>query len=173
MRAVKRGLPAGLLALILGLSVVIAFQITRWRQDVAADPSPAPVMALNRQVSVGLSEAPGQYRIWLNQILARPLFSPDRHPVEVGVRGLPRLTGIVVDGAQRVAIFAAASGEHPIVAQAGTHLGTYEVRDITDAGVTVTGPEGTTLVRPVFDVARQIAPPSPVRPQLPIKPGTR
>ena len=95
---------------------------------------------------------------WFNEILARPLFNPDRRPIEAGVRGLPRLTGIVVAGSQRVAIFAGPSNGRPVLAQAGAHIGAYEVRSIADEGVTVVGPTGTSLVRPAFAPARPTAP---------------
>ena len=72
--------------------------------------------------------------------LARPLFSPTRRGVETAVIGLPRLTGIVVAGSERIDFFAGPTNEHPIVAQAGAHVGAYEVQTIADTGVTVVGP---------------------------------
>jgi hypothetical protein len=85
---------------------------------------------------------------------------------------LPRLSGIVVSGSHKLAIFAG-SGK-PIVAEEGVRLGAYDVTAISDAGVTVVGPEGTTVLRPLFDPA----PPPPARPPPmqrpePPKVGTR
>jgi hypothetical protein len=93
---------------------------------------------------------------WRDQILSRPLFSPDRRPAEKiahSVNGLSRLTGIIGTDSRRVAIFAAQSGGAPIVVEEGAHIGAYDVQQITDTTVTVTGPEGTTVIRPNFDAA--------------------
>ena len=106
---------------------------------------------------------PDPHEDWFNQILARPLFNPDRRPIDTGARGLPRLTGIVVAGAQRVAIFAGPPNGHPVLVQAGARIGAYEVRSIADEGVTVVGPAGTSLVRPAFDPTQQSAS-QPARP---------
>lgn len=98
----------------------------------------------------------------LGIILARPLFSPDRRPAASGARsvsGLPRLAGIVVTGSRKVAIFAAPAGGKPVVADEGGRLGAYDVRAINEDGVTVVGPEGALVLRPIFDPA----PPAPVR----------
>ena len=110
-----------------------------------------------------------------NEIMARPLFNPTRRPVETTVSGLPRLTGIVVAGSERVAIFAAPANEHPIVAHSGARVGAYEVQTIGDDGVTVVGPGGTTLIRPIFDVARPAgpAPGTPAARAQPARPATR
>ncbi len=112
---------------------------------------------------------------WLTEIMARPLFNPTRRPVETTVSGLPRLTGIVVAGSERVAIFAAPANEHPIVAHSGARVGAYEVQTIGDDGVTVVGPGGTTLIRPIFDVARPAgpAPGTPAARAQPARPATR
>lgn len=89
----------------------------------------------------------------LTEILARPLFSPDRRPIESarGVAGLSRLSGIVVAGTRRLAIFAGAAGGRAVIAEEGARIGRYEVRSITDTGVTVVGPDGAAVTRPVFD----------------------
>jgi hypothetical protein len=117
---------------------------------------------------------PDPHEDWFRQILARPLFNPDRRPIDSGVRGLPRLTGIVVAGSQRVAIFAGPANGHPVLAQAGARIGVYQVRSIDDDGVTVVGPAGTSLVRPTFDPARP-ATPEAARPAglLPNRPQAR
>ena len=160
MIGLGRGVPIGLGAAALLLCLVIAAEIL----GGFGTPSPGlqdRVAARAPLGPTGVPKAPDQHDAWLTQILARPLFSPGRHPVELaaaGVRGLPRLTGVVVTGSQRLAIFAPASGDHAIVAGSGAHIGDYEVQAIADAGVTVVGPGGTTLLRPAFDAAR---PPPP------------
>ena len=157
-----RSLPLGLGAAALGLCLVIVAEIltgvgTAAPELVGRTATPARI----EQTDAAL--APDRHGGWLDQILARPLFSPGRRPVELaaaGVQGLPRLTGVVVNGSQRIAIFAPASNGRPIIAENGAHIGEYEVKGITDAGVTVAGPRGTTLLRPAFDAA-------PVAPGLP------
>jgi hypothetical protein len=97
----------------------------------------------------------------LTEILARPIFSPDRRPIGPGpksVAGLSRLTGIIVTGSRKVAIFEAPSGGKPEVATEGSHVNAYEVTAISSAGVTVVGPGGTTVMTPIFDAV-----PSPVQ----------
>nr|WP_294502387.1 hypothetical protein [uncultured Rhodopila sp.] len=102
--------------------------------------------------AAAVADPPGQRDGQLAAILARPLFSPDRRPAAGAARsisGLPRLTGIVVTGSRKLAIFAGPG--KPMVAEQGMRLGAYEVTAISDAGVTVAGPEGTSVLRPIFD----------------------
>lgn len=151
-----RGLPIGLSALAAGLLLLIGLEVWGWPPD-AASPTTVRVKADQGPVVATMPRVPDQRAAWLTEIMARPLFSPDRHPVEVGVRGLPRLTGIVVSGSQRIAIFAGPSNGRPIVAQAGARVGAYEVHTVDDDGVTVVGPEGTSMIRPVFDPKQRAA----------------
>jgi hypothetical protein len=140
----------GLMALGLVLSGTIAFEIAGPHSQPSFQP--AAIVAPVRDVQPGPAQAPDQHGPWLNDILARPLFSPDRRPAGTGdVRGLPRLTGIIVSDSRRIAIFASGSDDHPIVREAGTRIGVYEIRAIDDTGVTVSGPAGTTIIRPLFD----------------------
>jgi hypothetical protein len=154
MTGLARVAPIGLFAVFAALCFSIAHEISDWQRKVPPHPTTSPVAVPGSSGMAEAPESPDQREAWLQQILGRPLFSPDRRRVEAGLRGLPRLTGIVVTGAQRFAIFAAPSGGHPVVVQVGAHVGAYEVRTIAETGVTVVGPEGTTLVRPVFDAAR-------------------
>jgi hypothetical protein len=88
-------------------------------------------------------------------VLARPLFRPDRRPpalpdAAVGkAANLPRLTGIMIDGGGRRAIFA--DERKPIVAVEGDRIGVYLVQAIAPGEVTVYGPEGQRVLRPAFD----------------------
>ena len=163
MMAIARN---GLIAICLALCAVVGFEIYRME---LGPPTYAPAAVISIPERSGAADIAGsadRRNAWLDQILGRPLFAPDRRPVETGVSGLPRLTGIVVTESERFAIFAGPSGDRPIVAQAGAHVGAYEVRSIGDGLVTVSGPSGTSSVRPVFDVARP--PPTmslPGRPQ--------
>jgi len=159
MIALGRAAPIVLSAIAAALACAIALEVADSHHSVPATPiRPSKAIAQNQ---APLAEGPDSHENWLNQILGRPLFNPDRRPIESGVRGLPRLTGIVVAGSQRVAIFAGPSNGRPVLAQAGAHIGAYEVRSIADEGVTVVGPTGTSLVRPAFDPARPAAPQSP------------
>jgi hypothetical protein len=145
-----------LLAASAALCLVIALEIFGWRQSAPSQGPTAGAIA-GHGAPDDAARSAGRRDAWLQESLARPLFSFNRRPVEVGMRGLPRLTGIVLAGSYRIAIFAGPSDEHPIIAQAGGHVGAYEVHAITEAGVTVAGPEGTTLIKPVFDVGRASA----------------
>jgi hypothetical protein len=147
-----RGEWAGLTLFGLILCGTIALEIAQPVSQPALHP--AGIVAPVRDVQPGPALPSDQHGIWLNDILARPLFSPDRKPVGSGdVRGLPRLTGIIVSGSRRIAIFASASGDHSIVGEVGTRIGVYEVKAVEDTGVTVTGPGGTSIIRPLFDTA--------------------
>lgn len=145
-----------LLAATAALCLVIALEILGWRQTA---PSHVPATAAigGHSAPDDASRSPGRRDAWLQEIVARPLFNSNRRPVEVGMRGLPRLTGIVLAGSHRIAIFAGPPDDHPIVAQTGGHIGAYEVHAITEVGVTIAGPEGTILIKPVFDVSRPSA----------------
>jgi len=176
MTETGRGWPIGLLLALPILCATIGFELAGSWQEQPADP-PTRLTAPKREAAVGTAEPSNQRDAWFNTILSRPLFNPDRKPIGLDahtVRGLTRLTGIIITGSRRVAVFAAPSGGRAIVVEAGAHIGAYDVLDITDAGVTVTGPEGTTVIRPIFDVAAAAAtkPPSPTRAALP-KPATK
>lgn len=166
MRRFGRGLPITLLVLFVMLCAVVGLEVVG-RQTQPADLS-RHVATPMREGTVTVTKPPNQRDAWFREIISRPLFSPDRRPIEISgrsLRGLPRLAGIVVAGSRRIAIFAAPSGGHPIVVEAGSRVGAYDVRDVADTGVTVVGPEGTTVVRPVFDASPR---PSPLaRPELP------
>ena len=152
---------AGLVAVALGFSGVIGSEILVWRSEPedAALVRPLPVAPAGAPVAQAEPSERRDERLAV--ILARPLFSPDRRPTASGARsisGLPRLAGIVVTGSRKVAIFAASPGGKPVVADEGGRLGAYEVKAIREDGVTVVGPEGAMVLRPLFDPA----PPAPM-----------
>ncbi|WP_428487843.1 hypothetical protein [Rhodopila sp.] len=161
------GATAGLSLLALALSGTIAFELAHRDTrpvDAPAAPTHAPNAATRTQVTPSRTEIDRR----LSEILARPVFSPDRRPVDSGthsVAGLSRLTGIVVTGSRKIAIFAAPSGEQPIVVEEGSHINAFEVTSITSAGVTVVGPGGSAVMTPVFDPA----PPNAPRLQVPLR----
>jgi hypothetical protein len=165
-----RVLPLALVFAAAGLCLMIGLEIAGWWRGGETFPA-AAARAADRMppVRATAADASNQRDTWLNEILARPLFSPERRPVEVGVRGLPRLTGIIVSGAQKLAIFAGPANGQSVIAQAGGRIGAYEVRSVADQGVTLTGPTGTTTIRPTFDRSRPATPePRPVTP-LPVR----
>jgi hypothetical protein len=162
----NRGGVASLAAVALGLSGMIGIEILSWQSASEDAALVRPVRAAPSGAPIGAPAARGEPSESRDErlgiILARPLFSPDRRPAASGARsvsGLPRLAGIVVTGSRKVAIFAAPSGGKPVVADEGGRLGAYDVRAINEDGVTVVGPEGALVLRPIFDPA----PPAPVR----------
>ena len=82
-------------------------------------------------------------------VLARPLFTPGRRPptpgqVAVGPapaadKGLPRMTGILIDGESRRAIFVGPEGGRPVVVAEGGRVGGFVVQKIDPQSVTVSG----------------------------------
>jgi hypothetical protein len=157
----------GLAAVVLGLSGVIGLEILGWR-SVPEDSALARPVRVAPVGAPAARAAPLEHRDErLGIILARPLFSPDRRPAASGARsvsGLPRLAGIVVTGSRKVAIFAAPSGGKPVVADEGGRLGAYDVKAINADGVTVVGPEGAMVLRPIFDPAPPALVRRPVQP---------
>ena len=156
---------AGLGLAILALSGIVAFEIMA--DQPSPDRLPNPVAPGRTRQAAGSVEPAYQTDRLLREILARPVFSPDRRPVASAARttsGLPRLTGIVVAGSQQIAIFAASPGGRPIAAAKGERVGAYEVREISSDGVTMSGPDGTTVITPIFDSA-----PPPVRQAVPAR----
>ncbi len=171
MMGFQQSLITGLSGVLVALCLAIGIEVVGHGQRSPEDSTPR-INVPSRASTIGLTDQQPQRDAWFKEIVSRPLFSPDRRPVATdahSLRGLPRLTGIVVEGSRRIAIFAAVAGGHAIVAEAGSHVGAYDVRDVTEGGVTVVGPEGTSVVHPIFDVA---PPPSATlsaaaRPQLP------
>ncbi len=110
-------------------------------------PETAPAPAIRVAVPIREAVAPVQADpgVAIAVILARPLFSPLRRPPAppvADIAKLPRLSGIMVTGSSRYAIFAPQGGK-PVVAAEGQSIGPYEIRRITTALVTIDGPLGT------------------------------
>jgi hypothetical protein len=122
-------------------------------------PTPGPAAAADAGRRAALAET----------VLARPLFTPGRRPptpgqVAVGPapaanKGLPRMTGILIDGESRRAIFVGPEGGRPVVVAEGGRVGGFVVQKIDPQSVTVSGPDGTRTVRAAFDPH----PPPPVQ----------
>lgn len=111
---------------------------------------------------------------WVSAILDRPLFSRSRRPpprsaVANGTRtGLPRLSGIMIDPREKLAIFAPTGGK-PIVAREGGHIGAFTVRAIHAEEVTISGPNGEEFLHTAFSGATDGA--GPDRRPAPTPPG--
>ena len=117
-------------------------------------------------------------------LLSRPLFSQTRHPgAEAGPVAadaapstpLPRMTGIMIDGTHRSAMFAGPAGGKSITVAEGGRVGAFTVESIGPQQVVVLGPEGQRIVHTSFDATLPVPVASPfVVPQFPgiVLPGT-
>jgi hypothetical protein len=159
---------AGLTLVVLGLSGTIALELADRHTQQAASPTLNTI-----RPAVASLAMPSQTDIdaRMNEILARPVLNPGRRPISSAaknVTGLTRLTGIVITKSAKIAIFAASSDGHPIIAEEGSRISAYEVKNISDSGVTVVGPAGVLVMTPHFDVAHppvpRQSPPGPPRP---------
>lgn len=90
---------------------------------------------------------------WGDNVLARPLFYPDRQPVSDAGAGtdasLPRLSAIIIIGGTRAAVFSA-DGQKPQVVPAGSSIGGYRLEQITPSSVQLLGPDGALTLHPQF-----------------------
>ncbi|HZU87684.1 MAG TPA: hypothetical protein VE993_00360 [Stellaceae bacterium] len=89
--------------------------------------------------------------------LARPLFSPTRRPPPEkgggpGGAGLAdmRLTGIVTEPGERLAIFAV-TGAKPLIVREGEEVSGWRIEGITPGAVSLSGPNGTETLQPKPD----------------------
>lgn len=140
--------------LLLALSAVLSCTIAAEWVTRPRDLPPALVSTM-----AAAAGDPGQLRgrpdadVLVRQLRERPLFAPNRRPVveaSGGVPGVPRLTGIILDGARRIALFAGPDGSGSRAAEAGQDVGSYSVVAVASDAVTVTGPEGAQVLRPAF-----------------------
>ena len=145
--------PGTLAALALvgaGLCGVLAWEVTTFP---SLDGGPAERVS-SRSARLPQGNEPGsRFDGWTHEILARPVFSPDRRPVEpLGrqVGGL-RLTGIIVSDHRKVAIFAKAAGARAAVVEEGDEIDGAKVLEVTEAEVVLVGPNGRTVMRPIYD----------------------
>jgi hypothetical protein len=158
-------------ALVLGATALVLAGVLRWQvQDevVAEVPPPptveshadgiAPPVAVDRPAQVA-------------KVTGRPLFEPGRRPsmnapaaVPAPVaHTVPRVTGVLVSATDRSAIFDSAGTGAATVAREGGRVGEYTVQRIAAGQVTLMGPDGPLMLRPVFDKNR---PPPPAPPPM-------
>ncbi len=155
-------------ALALGLSGAVAWELMG-PVEAARGPGPARAADVRAEpVAAPPVDAAGD----VAAILARPLFSPGRRPLAPNVvaeatpaaAALPRLTGVLVTGAGKSAIFAAQP--RATVVGEGGRLGRFTVRSIEPGRVVVIGPDGARTVEPSFDPSRPVPAAAAPRPQL-------
>ncbi|NOG73823.1 hypothetical protein [Roseicella sp. DB1501] len=158
-------------------AAAIAVQLGDPGGDAVTSGASAAAVALWRPApAVPTPPPPDRSADWAATALARPLFAADRRPVAeppaaMAAAGaeLPRLSGVLISPAGRVAIFAGAEGGKPLVLQVGDRLGGFEVRAILTGEVTLASAEGERVLRPSFDAHAS----PPARPGTPAAGGPR
>lgn len=147
---------AAVVAVSLVAAALTALLLVEYRMLVREEPAPASRVQRAVVVPPAADARPGDLApVHVATVLARPLFRPDRRPPAAPgaaagkAAELPRLTGIMIDGGGRRAIFA--DDKRPIVASEGDRVGVYMVQAIAPGRVTVYGPEGERVLRPSFD----------------------
>ena len=129
-----------------------------------SDPEPAPDIAAPPAAAPAGVAAPPETALPAGlaaRLLDRPLFSPDRRaapPAETAAdepsgTDLPRLAGVIVGPGRRSAIFADAAGK-PRIAGEGASIGRFTVRAIAPGKVTMTSPDGESVLRPWYADAK-------------------
>ena len=173
---------AGLLGFVaVGLAALIVVEL---RPDAAgSDPALPPSQLLASAPAATPAGLDGNLGTLADTLLARPLFSQTRRPPNVAgpvasapsiAAPLPRMTGILIDGPRRSAIFAAPAtpGGKPVIVAEGGRIGPFTVQTIEPQQVIVIGPEGKRTVRTSFDPTLQPPPmPQPVGLGAPQFPG--
>lgn len=134
-------------------------------------------VALPRPVSTPSANGPAgpaavnaaEVQALADRILARPLFNPDRRPgaaaAQPGVAdaALPRLSAVLVSGRGRSVIFAGPG--KPVTLNEGGRIGAYTVQSIGAGQVTLAGPDGARVLRPMPDRAAASVP-APAAPSM-------
>jgi hypothetical protein len=163
-------------ALILGATALVLAGVLRWQvqDEVAAEVPPAPPAESHADgiAPPAVVDRPAQ----VAKVTGRPLFEPGRRPsmdapaaVPAPVaRIVPRVTGVLVSATDRSAIFDSAGTGAATVAREGGRVGEYTVQRIAAGQVTLMGPDGPLMLRPVFDKNRPPPPPTPPVAGLPL-----
>ncbi len=164
---------AALLALVAtGLAALVFIEIQDQPPSVEPAVAPSPIATTAPAAPRAAADADPSRSVEI--LLARPLFSQTRRapsvtspaaPIASTATPLPRMTGILIDGARRSAIFAppaTSGGGKPVIVAEGGHIGPFTVQTIEPQQVIVIGPEGKRTVRTSFDPTLQ--PPAPPQP---------
>lgn len=145
------------------LAAALLAGMALWRATVPDGRAPpdsgaAPLMptAAPRTPASTVANA-AHLRADITTILARPLFRDGRRPPPAAhgagdavatADGLPRLSGILFDGATGAAIFEGAG--KPRVTHVGDRIGPNVVAAITPTHVVLNGPDGERRLRPTY-----------------------
>ena len=157
-------------AILLAGAALLAWSAWTVVMSGAAAPSPGPAIARLAPVRPPALLSRRDRHADAEAVLARPLFAPTRRPSEAAPTlaaapaSLPRLSGVLLNGPNRSAIFAPLDGGRPVVAQVGGQLGAYTIQSIAAGRVVVMGPGGTKVLRPSFE--SQGARPMPASPSI-------
>jgi len=145
--------------------------LLEFMESPSLDGNVATPVSLQTTRSSNGSQSGPQLDGWMRDTLARPIFSPDRRPVEVSGRqaGGFRLTGIIVSDLGKVAIFAK-PGARTIVLEEGGEIDGSRVLEVTQAEVVVVGPNGRTVMTPLYDPAPRPRPPLPIPIKAEVRP---
>ncbi|MDD2876656.1 MAG: hypothetical protein PHT60_07560 [Acidiphilium sp.] len=135
-----------------GLAVLAAGLALVATAEVLAPAAPRPPIAPLTLPQEGVAARPVDDTGLISTTTARPLFRPDRRSVAVAVQSdaaLPRLSGILIGTALRIAIFTPDSGPARLVRQ-GSSIGVYRVAAISANAVTLTAPGVRLVLTPRF-----------------------
>jgi hypothetical protein len=161
--------------LYLLLFACAVFAVTIVAELTAAPDDPAAIqLAAHRPVSSATGSVLRAPRLaqLVATTLARPLFSPTRRPPpQAGNSGGAsiadmRLTGIVTEPGERLAIFAA-TGAKPLIVQEGEEVSGWRIENIKPDTVLVSGPGGTMVLQPKPDKSLVRTMPAAVGPPVP------
>jgi hypothetical protein len=155
---IRGGLSMGSLLLAATAAALVALIAAEWRdarwRPPAASFVSTPASDNRPHEASGLAGRAGSGEL-VAQILARPLFAPDRRPEETATGptepSLGRLSGVMVSSVGREAIFDGGAQGKTVVLPEGGRLGQYLVESISGNSVTLVGPAGRRVVHPVFD----------------------
>jgi hypothetical protein len=162
---------AGLGVISLALLAVIAMEVL---QEPAPATATAPIQASGLPAA-----AVDDVSAFMPTILARPLFALDRRPkagpAAAGAPSdeMPRLAGIIIERAQRRAIFQPSGDGKPMTLVEGDQVAGWQIQGIAADGVTLTGPKGTQTLEPKADPSLASAQPPNVDPMAPPGAGPR
>ena len=172
---IRRALPG------LALTSIILAGVTGLQLEATPSPRsatiPLALPPLTPTIGVTLASVSSAQ---VTDVLARPLFAPDRRPdpvrqspAQAADASLPHLTGVLVSGFDRRAIFAGSddgnAAKHGTVVREGDRIGPYRVQAITVSGVALSGPDGLRMVQ-LWYPGKPSAPPTP--PPLVVAPFT-
>ena len=174
----NRAAPVLLAGFAIVLAVVIALEIGAGFGNGEPAPPIATRFAAPAAGAANSTTSRSETASWTATALARPLFNPERRPVQeattsaVLVTETPRLTGVMVGPFGKRAIFATDDDGKPMVVDEGGMVGGYVVQAIEDGTVTVNGPDGPQTLRPSFTNAPPPLPaPGTASPVVPFPPA--